>query len=629
MNEIKERINTLITNEKELSLEELQAILIDIKLNDNEEERKELFDYLVKELVNEIKSWTQTKEEAQNNIDKIKDNLLINGELTEEEIDDLFKKYDFTVDNVAKEEELEEENTLEDGVYQFKKNGKTGYVKKNGEEYISLSDDSELNLTNEEYEQILPQAQLLSSSNNNEVINNVINNVGKTNKNNESVVVEEPEAVIEKKEIEIIRERINELEQELTDTMTLEEIDNKIKELEQEKKSKIKEAIFENSEYEKLKRKLDIAYADGNYYPEMKKDQKRLEELKKQIKKFDELESIKKEIQSNYDKEIASLQNLKKKKRELEGLKKTYIDYILIKDDAIRKFESQQLDDEALKKAIDNYVNNCRDLNYPNEAKLRKELKEEIFENLKVKKIDKKEQNKKMLYKGLAALAGFGTGLVLSAFPGVGTIRMGLAAAKLVSSKINCHTKKHPDGKISQIIGGINNKIENSDFAKNHPKFIKKITNIKNTLKKLLESEKTQWFINGVAAGYLTGNIIEMVTGTPIFSPTPEPTPTPEPIKTPDPIPISTLPEIKSGAILDISGIKEGFISSISNSPVSLMTEVGKNVEVDRIISANGIDMVHFKQLNGKGYAWFKLSDVQQYLAKVEAAANKWTGIQR
>ena len=91
----------------------------------------------------------------------------------------------------------------------------------------------------------------------------------------------------------------------------------------------------------------------------------------------------------------------------------------------------------------------------------------------------------------------------------------------------------------------------------------------------------------------------------------------------------TTLPEIKSGAILDISGIKEGFVSSVSNSPVSLITEVGKNVEVDRIISANGIDMVHFKQLNGKGYAWFKLSDVQQYLEKVEAVANKWTGIQR
>ena len=172
-------------------------------------------------------------------------------------------------------------------------------------------------------------------------------------------------------------------------------------------------------------------------------------------------------------------------------------------------------------------------------------------------------------------------------------------------------------------------------------------------------------FINGVSAGYITGNIIEMLTGqsiaehvkdafskeetvivngtnpnlnqpntnTNVVKPTPKPespgsggtnsgvvennpnSGTPSPIGPTD-FDVSDI-TLNPGEVYDISGISQGLVASTAQDSVNLITSAGREAVVDKFVTLpNGEVMVHFKQINGAGYAWFKESVVKEYLAK-------------
>ena len=252
----------------------------------------------------------------------------------------------------------------------------------------------------------------------------------------------------------------------------------------------------------------------------------------------------------------------------------------------------------------------------------------------------KAQRRKELLKKSLVASAGFVTGLGLSCVPGVGTIRMGVAAVKLTGTAVNVWANKHPDGKVAQVRDSA------MVFAQTHmPRITNGIKNINNKMKQY----PVNVFINGMAAGYITGNIFELITGNTVLeavqgqfnqvpdAPVVDNTVTQPTLEDPN---VNTIPDastatdiadtaanafdpaaateaIKGGATIDLSGISQGLVSSDATSGVNLITQAGKDVSFLREVTLNdGTVMWAFNQSNGMGYAWFKAEDVLNELAK-------------
>lgn len=77
---------------------------------------------------------------------------------------------------------------------------------------------------------------------------------------------------------------------------------------------------------------------------------------------------------------------------------------------------------------------------------------------------------------------------------------------------------------------------------------------------------------------------------------------------------VDTTPTFDPSQPVDLSSIKNGYVSSYSSDPVSLMTSAGKNAMFDKINVVDGKTWVHFTQGNGAGYAWFPAEDVMDAL---------------
>lgn len=237
---------------------------------------------------------------------------------------------------------------------------------------------------------------------------------------------------------------------------------------------------------------------------------------------------------------------------------------------------------------------------------------------------------------------GFATGLALSCVPGVGTIRMAMATAKLGVSAVNFVSEKLGHGKIINISQKIE-QLKNSKFAKKHPKIAAGV----DKAYEVLTSKEFNLFVNGVSAGYITGNVIEMVTGKTVLEniksavkpnetpgpdafsgadgdngalaentngTTPDPKPPVTPTETPE-IPIDLTPV--QGQTYDLSEIAKGYVASGNKDAVNLITSAGKDAVFDRAVTAgDGQIWYHFKQANGLGYAWFPKDVVEEVIEK-------------
>ena len=266
--------------------------------------------------------------------------------------------------------------------------------------------------------------------------------------------------------------------------------------------------------------------------------------------------------------------------------------------------------------------------------------------------VSKKEKAMEALKKGLAFAGGIVVGGTLSCVPGVGVIRMGISAVKITGSVVNTWANKHPDGKVAQIRDAALDKV---------PQPIKdKLV----AFNKKMHSSPLNAFVNGVAVGYIAGNVFEMVTGntlleaakerlTPLSAdeaqaldaaknaasqttnvqpdqPTPGPEPTPTvadtqttvvPQVTPD---VPTAPDytqltdmVKSGQPVDISGLEFGKVSSDALNSVHLKNIVGNGATFFKeAVAPDGTVMWAFKQPNGMYYAWFSKDEILEELAK-------------
>lgn len=276
----------------------------------------------------------------------------------------------------------------------------------------------------------------------------------------------------------------------------------------------------------------------------------------------------------------------------------------------------------------------------PDEAQIKENIKNDILKYCKkyepeIPEDDEEEKKDWKALLGSVAIftGGFATGLALSCVPGVGTIRMAMATAKLGVSAVNFVSEKLGHGKIINISQKIE-QLKNSKFAKKHPKIAAGV----DKAYEVLTSKEFNLFVNGVSAGYITGNVIEMVTGktvlenikstlkpeeTVIDTPSqnfdqsgisepsaPETTP-----QVPADIPVDLTPV--QGQTYDLSEIAKGYVASGNKDAVNLITSAEKDAVFDRAVTAgDGQIWYHFKQANGLGYAWFPKDVVEEVIEK-------------
>ncbi len=285
----------------------------------------------------------------------------------------------------------------------------------------------------------------------------------------------------------------------------------------------------------------------------------------------------------------------------------------------------------------------------PDEAQIKENIKNDILKYCKkfepeIPEDDEEEKKDWKALLGSVAIftGGFATGLALSCVPGIGTIRMAMATAKLGVSAVNFVSEKLGHGKIINISQKIE-QLKNSKFAKKHPKIAAGV----DKAYEVLTSKEFNLFVNGVSAGYITGNVIEMVTGKTVLEniksavkpnetpgpdafsgadgdngalaentngTTPDPKPPVTPTETPE-IPIDLTPV--QGQTYDLSEIAKGYVASGNKDAVNLITSAGKDAVFDRAVTAgDGQIWYHFKQANGLGYAWFPKDVVEEVIEK-------------
>lgn len=291
--------------------------------------------------------------------------------------------------------------------------------------------------------------------------------------------------------------------------------------------------VYMKSEQEKLK---NLQYAD-----EIIKREKELEDLEKKHKCLygydfskeykecldkaaklkEELELTEEKLKNANDKaeplrkEIGYITDSKKAIENYESAKDK-LD--LIKDleaKAIKNFIGKEFTSEDIKKFLEEQEEFEILADDTNKEEIENLLMTEITNACKKQKVSNVRKDWKTYLKSARIVAvGLATGLVLSSVPGVGTIRMGLATAKLainaIDKGISLYNEKHQDKKpiksISQVID---------------EKLIAKLPNkIQGGLKKIeekLKQKNVNLFLNGVSAGYIAGNVIEMVTGKTVF----------------------------------------------------------------------------------------------------------------
>lgn len=296
-------------------------------------------------------------------------------------------------------------------------------------------------------------------------------------------------------------------------------------------------------------------------------------------------------------------------------------------DDSSDDNESNNENDEENDKDIDEEELNL-DENDKDEEKDNEKTEEE-------KKEERKQKIKKAAIGALGGAIGFGLSFVLQPGTAGTVISVGRLVYSTAKKGLKVYTEKHKDDENNKIIKMVGKVKEfTKEQAEKHPKITSAISKVNNFLKK----PETQVFLNGMAAGYTIGKISQAVykmheasameknkqieksdigdknlDDKNIGDTTENKIETnyerPEPPVDPE-IKIDTKPTFDPTKPVDLSSLGEGYVSSYSSDPVSLITSAGKNAMFDKINVVDGKTWVHFTQGNGAGYAWFPADEV-------------------
>lgn len=367
------------------------------------------------------------------------------------------------------------------------------------------------------------------------------------------------------------------------------------------------------------------------------------EEMSKKIKENGmSIEHLRKDMDYITDSKtaIADYETAKEKLDIVHGLDK-------IKEKAIKNFQGKEFTPEELKA----FIENQEEFNLIKDAHDKDEIENllitEITNACKKQKVSNVRKDWKTYAKSAGLLAaGIATGLVLSSVPGVGTVRMIFAGAKLagnvIDKGINFYNSKHKDKEqittISEVIKAEAKEILPEKIQKGLKKIDEK-----------LKYKNINLFLNGVSAGYIVGNLVEMVTGKTVFQNVVDKLNSPQPIiaesnasslassssssssdlesaKVLDvDVPTDVITSLNVGDVYDLSNIPDGYVYSGSNNAVKLLTQAGKAVTLDKKVTVNGKIWCSFLQPDGKGYAWIP-EDVVKSLGKVANEVGKGLG---
>lgn len=296
-------------------------------------------------------------------------------------------------------------------------------------------------------------------------------------------------------------------------------------------------------------------------------------------------------------------------------------------DDSSDDNESNNENDEENDKDMDEEELNL-DENDKDEEKDNEKTEEE-------KKEERKQKIKKAAIGALGGAIGFGLSFVLQPGTAGTVISVGRLVYSTAKKGLKVYTEKHKDDENNKIIKMVGKVKEfTKEQAEKHPKITSAISKVNNFLKK----PETQVFLNGMAAGYTIGKISQAVykmheasameknkqieksdigdknlDDKNIGDTTENKIETnyerPEPPVDPE-IKIDTKPTFDPTKPVDLSSLGEGYVSSYSSDPVSLITSAGKNAMFAKINVVDGKTWVHFTQGNGAGYAWFPADEV-------------------
>lgn len=267
------------------------------------------------------------------------------------------------------------------------------------------------------------------------------------------------------------------------------------------------------------------------------------------------------------------------------------------------------------------------------------------------KKKARKQKIKKAAIGALGGTIGFGLSFVFQPGTAGTVISVGRLVYSAAKKGLKVYTEKHKDdenNKIIKMVGKV------KEFTKEQAKKQTKITSAVSKVNNFLKKPETQVFLNGMAAGYTIGKISQAIykmheaaaveknipdnpgvednsqvvkTNPEMMDNVPDIDTQPD-IPTPDPVPEPTFDPTKP---VDLSSLGEGYVSSYSSDPVSLITSAGKNAMFDKINVVDGKTWVHFTQGNGAGYAWFPadevlkaldLSDISELTGEVSGGMN-------
>ena len=423
---------------------------------------------------------------------------------------------------------------------------------------------------------------------------------------------------------EIYEKRIQELEEQI------ENLKN------QEEKNDFESAIEENEERNTL---------DANNEPIA------LNEIEDSMSTKEKIDSIEKQMDTLFHQITQTKDDITRKKlsdkyfdlsNQLEALKQ-------------QLKEGQTLNNEETKDSMstdEKIVNNSNGSSENNSEKNNPEKNDEKTDEEK-----KEERRKKIKNAAFFALGGvIGIKLSFVLQPGTAGMvisvgRLVYSAAKKVSKSLKIYTEKHKDDELNPIVkkvGELNDKaIEGIEKGKKQINelltSIPVINSFVHNVNNLLKKPETQIFLNGMAAGYTIGKISQAVykmheasateknvsteksdigddknirdnpskkvtTGDNFKGDSVHNQPHTEITK------VDTTPTFDPSKPIDLSSIKNGYVSSYSSDPVSLMTSAGKGAFFDKVNVVNGKTWVHFTQANGAGYAWFPAEDVMDAL---------------
>ncbi len=379
----------------------------------------------------------------------------------------------------------------------------------------------------------------------------------------------------------------------------------------------------------------DVENKISNLKSDLKKAAQRIQEAK--LNKNDKLYVQARAEFSSLVKEISKLKNQNNLQKSTAREFSDFSTLFNLNDDNSTNYSSGNSNDNPIT-SDDDIEEDVEELDLDiDKNKNDKEEKEELTEE---KLNIRKQKIKKAAFGALGGVIGFGLSFAFQPGTAGTAISIGRLVYSTTKKGLKVYTEKHKDDKNNKVIKIVGRVKElTKEQAEKHPKITSVVFKANNFLKK----PETQVFLNGMAVGYTIGKISQLVykiheasateknvlteksdigddknirdnpskkvtTGDNFKGDSVHNQPHTEITK------VDTTPTFDPSQPVDLSSIKNGYVSSYSSDPVSLMTSAGKNAMFDKINVVDGKTWVHFTQGNGAGYAWFPAEDVMDAL---------------